>query len=253
MNNREFYVGYISKAPPGLAKFMVVTICMLGVLVVGIALVAGSNQAPFDDGTFEFGIVKEFDGVLLDSPLPHIRLTRSTDEYDIGKTLLIVDQGKHGFPVYALEGMNKIVRVSGSLIHRDDTVMLEMGGAEEFKIISDTKNETPEMTQFGTVTLTGELVDTKCFLGVMRPGTGKVHRACAVNCLVGGIPPGILVEINDGMKIAILLAGEEGEPSGINPQWAGRVIRVTGPLSQLGDVPMLTTQSIELVNESSIP
>ena len=29
---------------------------------------------------------------------------------------------------------------------------------------------------FGEVTLAGEIVDSKCYLGVMNPGNGKVHR-----------------------------------------------------------------------------
>jgi hypothetical protein len=29
------------------------------------------------------------------------------------------------------------------------------------------------------MTLTGEIVDSKCYLGVMNPGQGKVHRDCA--------------------------------------------------------------------------
>ena len=28
-----------------------------------------------------------------------------------------------------------------------------------------------------------------CFLGVMKPGRSKPHRACAVRCISGGIPP----------------------------------------------------------------
>lgn len=39
------------------------------------------------------------------------------------------------------------------------------------------------------VTLDGELVDSKCYLGTMKPGDGKTHKSCAILCLRGGIPP----------------------------------------------------------------
>lgn len=32
-------------------------------------------------------------------------------------------------------------------------------------------------------------MDSKCYLGVMNPGKGKVHRDCASRCISGGIPP----------------------------------------------------------------
>jgi hypothetical protein len=34
----------------------------------------------------------------------------------------------------------------------------------------------------GPVELTGEIVDSKCFLGVMVPGSGKTHKECASLC-----------------------------------------------------------------------
>ena len=37
-----------------------------------------------------------------------------------------------------------------------------------------------------------EIVDSKCFLGVMTPGAGRTHSACASLCLRGGIPPALL-------------------------------------------------------------
>ena len=38
------------------------------------------------------------------------------------------------------------------------------------------------------VTLKGEIIDPKCYLGAMKPGGGKTHKACAMRCIAGGIP-----------------------------------------------------------------
>ena len=43
------------------------------------------------------------------------------------------------------------------------------------------------------VMLRGEIVDSKCYLGVMNPGEGTVHRDCAARCLSGGLPPMLVV------------------------------------------------------------
>jgi hypothetical protein len=58
----------------------------------------------------------------------------------------------------------------------------------------------------GEVQLTGEIVDSKCYFGVMNPGNGKVHRDCAVRCISGGIPPAFLVRDANGQTVTLLLA-----------------------------------------------
>src|SRR5204863_10220660 len=67
-----------------------------------------------------------------------------------------------------------------------------------------------EQVVLGSVSLTGEIVDTKCHFGVMNPGSGKVHRDCAVRCISGGIPPGLLVRDRDGNLQTVLLARADG-------------------------------------------
>jgi hypothetical protein len=67
-----------------------------------------------------------------------------------------------------------------------------------------------EQVVLGSVSLAGEIVDTKCHFGVMNPGSGKVHRDCAVRCISGGIPPGLLVRDRDGNLQTVLLAGTGG-------------------------------------------
>jgi hypothetical protein len=59
--------------------------------------------------------------------------------------------------------------------------------------------------------LTGEIVDSKCYFGVMNPGAGKVHRDCAVRCISGVIPPAFLVQDSSGNTITLLLANWKRE------------------------------------------
>jgi hypothetical protein len=62
-------------------------------------------------------------------------------------------------------------------------------------------------TDLGVVELAGEIVDSKCYFGVMNPGNGKVHRACAVRCISGGIPPAFAAKDASGAIRTLLLSG----------------------------------------------
>jgi hypothetical protein len=82
--------------------------------------------------------------------------------------------------------------------------------------------------------LRGEIVDSKCFLGVMVPGQGKTHRACASLCLRGGLPPALLVEADDGAARLVLLVTRSGDPidPAVAADAAGEPIAVRGELAR---------------------
>jgi len=86
---------------------------------------------------------------------------------------------------------------------------------------------------------TGELVDTKCWSGVMPPATGTVHRACAIRCLSSGVPPGLLVRDGSGDGVVLMLAGPEGETLKYDTQLAGTFIEASGILELHGLTPVL--------------
>ena len=73
-------------------------------------------------------------------------------------------------------------------------------------MIGNTRGKLPQVVSLGMSTLVEELVDTKCFLGVMRPASGNVHRGCAVRCLGGGAPPALLVRDEQENSTALLFA-----------------------------------------------
>jgi len=72
-------------------------------------------------------------------------------------------------------------------------------------------NPITKSMDLAAVELTGEIVDSKCYLGVMNPGNGKVHRDCAVRCISGGIPPAFLVRDADGRSKILLLTNWNSE------------------------------------------
>jgi hypothetical protein len=98
----------------------------------------------------------------------------------------------------------------------------------------------PQAISLGKQTLVGEIVDSKCFLGVMNPGQLTPHRACAIRCISGGCPPVLLVRQTDGPAIYLLLVSADGKP--VNKQVLDMVaepLEITGEVERLGDLLVL--------------
>ncbi|GMW02800.1 MAG: hypothetical protein AMXMBFR84_39360 [Candidatus Hydrogenedentota bacterium] len=244
-----FFVGYRQTAPSYLARFdkgryLVLTAC-LSAIVFTISMA----QSQADHGKFEFGVVKPFHGVISEQPVPMIHLSAP-----MGKAVsaILVNAGKWGAPEYVRGSHGHMVQFNGTLIYRDGLVMVEMNDPESFKKLDAATISAgiPSVEVLGNTTITGELVDTKCFLGVMRPATGKVHRACAVRCLSGGIPPGVLVRGADGETFVCVLAGDDGAALDIDPQWAALDVRAEGRLEMHDGLPILRVKTLRLVAES---
>ncbi len=149
---------------------------VFGLLIFGVAIgvVLVFAQAPFAASAFEYQQYRDYKGVLINWPYP--MLITGADRF------LLVDPGKHGASTNGLAG--KTVELKGALIHRGTDRMLELLPGSLRAVADSGASET--RLQLGEITLTGEIVDSKCYLGVMNPGQGKVHRDCAARCISGG-------------------------------------------------------------------
>lgn len=240
-----FYVGYLPLSPALAGPLKTATVLLALTVPLLMAALAWA-QDRFDSGVFEFGKVRSFEGTLFETPLPMLRLAAPGG--DGGSLVLLVSFGKFGLPEVAQGHHQERVAFDGSLIYRQGRTMIEMNDPESFRVLGPGVELDAQARKqgLGTVDLTGELVDTKCFLGVMRPAVGKVHRACAIRCLSGGIPPGLLVRQADGRAVVYVLAGSGTEPLDFDIQWAGLRVQVKGQLEILDDLPLLRVETLEL-------
>ena len=244
--NDDFYVGYLDRSPTPLARHTRRLVFALTLLVVGMVILLAAWQTPAEPGTFEFGVERAFEGVLKETPLPRLRTVSPNGAVT---NYLLVGAGKHGLPAFAQGHGGERVRFNGSLIQKGPAQMIELNDAPSFTVLgpASASERGPASEVIGDAVLHGELVDTKCYFGVMRPATGKVHRACAIRCLSGGVPPGLLVRDNAGNAVVVLLTGTGSAPLKFDVQWAGREVRATGRLSLQEAVPQLETTALELV------
>jgi len=248
--SNEFYIGYEDNPPPQLSRFLGRVVLGLVVLLVVIAGAVAATQSPAEPGNYEFGVEKSFEGLLVEGSLPLLQVGTSPGAIT---NYLLVGAGKFGLPAFARGHGGERVQFRGSLIQKGTAVMIEMNDPSSFRPSSLSATRTPEEKggpgqRRGAVSLVGELVDTKCYLGVMRPGSGKVHRGCAVRCLHGGVPPGLLLRDSAGNALVVMLTGTGTSKLDVDPEWAARWIRVEGQLLMRGNVPVLEVSRFELAD-----
>jgi hypothetical protein len=235
----DFYVGYLPKAPTALARFVRKVIIALGLIAITAALVLVVGQMPFANSAFEYGKLRSFEGVVEARPFPTLLVARPGEagQQDKYSPYLLVAPGKHGADDLVASFDGKQVRLQGQLIYREGKTMVEITPGSI--AVTDTAPTVHETTRdLGPMTVTGEIVDSKCYLGVMNPGKGKVHRDCAARCISGGIPP-ILVTLNG--KDQFLLVGPAG--NAISPdalrEFVAEPITIHGELLQRGESRLL--------------
>ena len=232
----EFYVGYLPKAPAGISRRVRTVVIALMVIGVIGAITFASVQRTFAPAMFEYGKPRNFEGIIERKPFPTLLLKRPGSAYSGWSRYLLVAEGKHGADdeVSAFEG--KTVRLQGALIYRGNQTMIEVvkgsiaaaGSAEEVPRTAKT---------IGNFQLRGEIVDGKCYLGVMNPGGGKVHRDCAARCLSGGIPT--LFATNDfrGEPAVLQLtdSNQEPLPKATLLDHVGQPVQLKGTVVENGD------------------
>jgi len=208
----DFYVGYLPEAPAALgARTRRVT---LGLMVVtwalGLTIVSVLRPVPL--ANFEFGVVRSFTGRISEQPVPTLEVDRPGTTAGPPSRFLLVSGFKWGAgaEIAGLDGRR--VTLQGSLVYRDDRTMIELapGGLRLLEDQASPADQHRPPVILGEHTLRGEIVDSKCFLGVMNPGNLKVHRACAARCISGGIPPVLAVRNESGVASYLVLVGADG-------------------------------------------
>ncbi len=198
----EFYVGYLPM-PSRLKETVLGVVIVLGAVAVTTAAILVAGQHPFALSTFAFQQYREFRGILLTEPYPALAIPGQ------GLPWLLVAPGKHG-PGDLHELAGREVQLKGERIFRGEDHMIEMLPGS-LRATASTEHMSTASTDLGQVQLTGEIVDSKCYFGVMNPGNGKVHRDCAVRCISGGVPPAFLVRDSSGRTTTLLLANWKRE------------------------------------------
>lgn len=210
MSDREFYVGYLP-LPAGHRRLLRVA---LPLLLWGMALVAAGflmSFRPAGDGVWDTQQEGSWTGRLVFGPYPMLLVT---NDEGVTEEWWLVEMGKRAADerAEALDTRDGMVTVRGYRLEREGRRMIELAPDADALVASDAGElpALPSAERRGPVTLRGEILDSKCYLGAMRPGDGWTHQACARLCIDGGIPPMLFVTDRDGRARSFLLTLPDG-------------------------------------------
>ncbi|WP_190811362.1 hypothetical protein [Flagellimonas sp. S3867] len=212
----EFYIGYVDavgeETKRTTKRFVFIAI---GVLLLG-AFLFGFFQKEAINSAFDFNAPTKVSGTYQEAPYPMLRIKLGDDTF---KNVLLLGFGKFGANTY-LEDIKqkegnlngKHLTIEGNLIYYNGKTLLEIDDGQKISLTdSKTKNYMlPEI--MGSHKVSGEIVDPKCYFGVMKPGYGKIHRSCAALCISGGVPPVLVSQSKNAISDYFLLTDLKGNP-----------------------------------------
>lgn len=231
----DFYVGYDTVVPPRSRRLVRGGIALVfgaSLSIVAVVLVA---ERPFANSHFAFGESRPVSGHLVSRPYPTLVVEHSGAAEP--SRILLVAPGKHGAAALTAPFEGRDVRLMGSLIDREgrEAIEIEPGTITATVGTAAPVTEASEM-DLGIVTLRGEIVDGKCYLGVMNPGEGATHRDCAVQCIRGGLPPLFAARDDAGRTQVFTLASADRAPvNGKAADLVGRPLEITGHAFRTGN------------------
>ena len=201
MKQDDFYIGWMPSSPPSFAKHTRKAAILLIGLILAIAALLSQQQKQFSTATFEFGKRTAITGIYQNFPVPSIRVMAAHDAFGNFTyiTIPLTGYGKFGAEgtIQILEKQNKIqlenreVTFSGTLLYSDGKILLQIDEYDKplLKWSNEVYASEHSVQELGDIELTGEILDPKCYFGVMKPGHGKPHKDCAIRCIAGGMLP----------------------------------------------------------------
>lgn len=256
-NNEDFYIGWLDRMPKSNRKAIRNLLICLFLLTPFFTLTMVVFQKPFNNYHFELGHQREFRGIYQAKPVPMLEVSSPFGN----KNLLLVGYGKFGAggiissaeqKFGQLDG--KTITFKGTLISGDKELLELTDKVNSIIAVSDSLSLSSAMVSSEKeVTLVGEILDPKCYFGVMKPGEGKIHRSCAIRCISGGIPPVLRVLSNSDSAYYsyYIVLGKDGQAinKSILP-FVGESVRLRGTVTQHLDWFVLYRRQIESVANS---
>jgi hypothetical protein len=239
---KTFFIGWSPDVPAVDRRAMLLAAAGLTVLGAGAGAWLASQQRDPGAGTWNQAYIRDFTGAIYAEPYPLIR-TRDIDGEV--RTALLACMTKCGVRDRLAEVASLgdgAATVRGSLIERGRHAMITVVDGEDWIAPAEATRDAvyipPAPRKLGQATLRGEVLDAKCWYGAMRPGEGKVHKACAALCIRSGLPPAFYARDPDGGEHALLLTDMEGGGIAPTEEFLALVAdpsEATGEIVALGD------------------
>lgn len=235
----DFYVGYLPlPRRHGRALRVIVPVTLwLAAILAGLAAI---GQRSPGGAIWSTGHATVINGTLFTFPYPFLLP-------EGGSPVFLVEVGKRGSAQRTAPMHGTLVAAKGWTLERDGRRILELVPESDALLPAHgVPAAAPRFITGGAGTLRGEIVDYKCYLGAMKPGEGKTHKACATLCISSGIPPMVVSLAADGSPRYHLLLDPDGGPAtGARLSRPGEPVLVTGELGDLGGQPAIRASGID--------
>jgi hypothetical protein len=183
----EFFIGW-AETPRTDRRFLLGAALGLTAFGAGAGVLLARAQSNPGDGLWDMGAVKDWAGHLVRAPYPALR-TFGIDGRP--RTAYLGTMGKMGVADLLPANVAGDVIVRGSLIVRGANAMIAVDPATSWIKAASTGDASLGAWReegIGPAALAGEILDSKCWFGAMKPAQGKSHKSCASLCVRGGLP-----------------------------------------------------------------
>ncbi|MEL7545419.1 MAG: hypothetical protein AAGJ84_02130 [Pseudomonadota bacterium] len=232
----DFFIGWAETPKPDRRFFLGAGLGLLA----GTGAIAGTAaalQKPPGPGSWNMGDIRDWTGIATAEPYS---MLRTIDLDGTPRTVILGCQGKCAVSarIGALSG--QAVTVKGSLIQRGPHAMIAVVDGMDW--IRPAETDIPDSLAFPEpepiqqATLRGEILDTKCWFGAMRPSQGKVHKSCASLCIRGGIPPGLFIKDIKDQTALLIMTDRGGRHSLDLLPFVADPVEISGEIQRAGDL-----------------
>ncbi|MEM8846993.1 MAG: hypothetical protein AAGD17_07830 [Bacteroidota bacterium] len=255
----EFYIGYVEDSVGTQTKKSLKNFVLFGIgfLVLG-AVLFGFFQKPASNSAFDFDTATKISGVYHEMPYPMLQVKLAENTY---KNIVLLGFGKFGPNTYLRDIRNqegnlegKHLTIEGNLIYYNGKTLLQIDDSQKVSLTGSKSITLVDTQPLGEISVEGEIVDPKCYFGVMKPGYGKIHRSCAALCIAGGIPPVLVSTDPNAVSDYFLLTDLKGNPihQDILP-YIGQPSIMSGMAEKLGDwhIMRIDVSQIQKINKES--
>lgn len=235
----RIYVGYLPLTPRD-RLFVRAGLVVLLAAVATLAFAAGRDQRSPGAGHWDVENRTTITGVIRTDGAARIVTLHENQ----ARTWFLVRPGKVGAGSFLTEFEGLTVTVDGFALTRGDARMLELAGAPAPAQPTGAGPTSGRGPPAEPASFRGEIVDLKCYLGAMKPGDGRAHKACATLCVVGGIPAAFITAGADGSVRCLLLRTADGRALPMNLiDRIGEPVEVRGRVAREGDFEWLIVEA----------
>jgi hypothetical protein len=204
----DFFVGWAPRAPRRLAAFIA---AVVGASLIGLVALAMTLGRATDVGAGDILGEANLTGVLQSTPYPLLRAPPDA-AHPMGHAVMLAGEGKYGLGARGDELAGQRIEARGALVKRGDLDMLIVSPEDGLTQATPATGSVAPTIPLGRWRVNGEICDGKCNAGVMRPGKGIAHRACASLCVAGGVPAVFVSTAPLDGATFLLLADANGGP-----------------------------------------